>query len=106
EETAYALNLTISDPRPVVVVGSMRGPATVGYDGAANLLDAVRVAAHPGARGQGALVVLNGEINAAREVTKTDTQRVQTFQARAYGLLGVVDPDRVVFYRSVVKRHT
>jgi L-asparaginase len=52
------------------------------------------------------LVVLNDEINSAREVTKTDALRLQTFQARGYGVLGVVDADRVVFYRDVVKRHT
>ena len=52
------------------------------------------------------LVVLNDEINAAREVTKTDALRLQTFQTRGYGVLGVVDSDRVVYYRDVVKRHT
>jgi L-asparaginase len=52
------------------------------------------------------LVVLNDEINSAREVTKTDALRLQTFQSRTAGVLGVVDSDRVVFYRGVVKRHT
>ena len=52
------------------------------------------------------LVVLNDEINAAREVTKTDALRLQTFQTRGYGVLGVVDSDKVVYYRNVVKRHT
>src|SRR5471030_847509 len=56
--------------------------------------------------GRGALVVLNDEINAAREATKTDALRLNTFQTRGYGLLGVVDADRVVFYRSSLKRHT
>src|SRR5438876_315267 len=60
----------------------------------------------PAARNKGVLVVLNDEINSAREVTKTDALRLQTFQARGYGMLGVVDADRVVFYREVVKRHT
>ena len=106
EELAYFLHLTVRDARPVVVVGSMRNPSTVGYEGAANLLDAFRVAASPDARGQGVLVVLNDEINSAREVTKTDALRLQTFQSRTAGALGVVDPDRVVFYRGVVKRHT
>ena len=32
--------------------------------------------------------------------------RLQAFQTRGYGMLGVVDADRVVFYRDVVKRHT
>jgi len=106
EETAYFLDLTVRDPRPVVVVGSMRNPSTLGYEGAANLLEGFRVAAEPAARGKGVLVVLNDEINAAREVTKTDALRLETFQSRSYGLLGVVDPDRVVFYRESLKRHT
>ena len=106
EETAYFLNLTVHDERPVVVVGSMRNPSTVGYEGAANLLAGFRVAADPGSRNRGVLVVLNDEINAAREVTKTDALRLHTFQTRGYGVLGVVDSDRVVYYRSPVKRHT
>ena len=106
EETAYFLNLTVRSDRPVVVVGSMRNPSTVGYEGAANLLEGFRVAAEPQSRGKGVLVVLNDEINAAREVTKTDALRLQTFQTRGYGVLGVVDSDRVVYYRTVVKRHT
>jgi len=106
EETAYFLHLTVRDVRPVVVVGSMRNPSTLGYEGAANLLEGFRVAADPDSRGKGALVVLNDEINSAREVTKTDALRLQTFQTRGYGVLGVVDRDRVVYYRDVVKRHT
>jgi L-asparaginase len=106
EETAYFLNLTVRSDKPVVVVGSMRNPSTLGYEGAANLLEGFRVAAEPQSRGKGVLVVLNDEINAAREVTKTDALRLQTFQTRGYGVLGVVDTDRVVYYRNVVKRHT
>jgi L-asparaginase len=104
EELAYFLDLTVRDARPVVVVGSMRNPSTLGYEGAANLLEAFRVAADPASRGKGTLVVLNDEINAAREVTKTDALRLHTFQSRGVGIVGVVDPDRVVYYRNVVKR--
>jgi len=105
EETAYFLDLTVRSEKPVVVVGSMRNPSTLGYEGAANLLEGFRVAADPQSRGKGVLVVLNDEINAAREVTKTDARRLQTFQTRGYGVLGVVDTDRVVYYRAPVKRH-
>ena len=106
EELAYFLNLTVRSDRPVVVVGSMRNPSTLGYEGAANLLEGFRVAADPAAKGRGVMVVLNDEINAAREVTKTDALRLNTFQTRGYGILGVVDSDRVAFYRRVEKRHT
>ena len=106
EETAYFLDLTVHSDKPVVLVGSMRNPSTPGYEGAANLLEAYRVAGDPASRGKGVLVVLSGAINSAREVTKTDAHRLDTFQSRDYGLLGVVNTDRVVYYRDVVKRHT
>ncbi len=106
EETAYFLNLTVRSERPVVVVGAMRPPGSVGYDGAANLQQGLRVAAEPAARGRGVLVVLNNEINAARDVTKTHAQRLHAFTAGVRGVLGVVDRDRVVFYRRPLHRHT
>lgn len=106
EELAYFLHLTVRSDRPVVVVGAMRRPGVPGYEGQANLLAGFRVAADPQSKGQGALVVLNDEIVSAREVTKTDAQRLDTFQTRGYGVLGVVDVDRVTYYRAPVKRHT
>jgi L-asparaginase len=106
EELAYFLHLTVRTAKPVVLVGAMRNAGSPGYEGPANLLDAFRVAASADSRGKGILVVLNDEINSAREVTKTDAMRVQTFQSRSYGILGVVDPDRVVYYREPLKRHT
>ena len=84
----------------------MRNPSTIGYEGAANLLEGVRVAAEPASRNKGALVVLNDEINSARNVTKSDALRLQTFRSREYGQLGVVDRDRVVYFRQIVQRHT
>ena len=106
EETAFFLHLTVKDSRPVVVVGSMRNPSTLGYEGAANLLEGVRVAAEPSARGKGVLVVLNDEVNSARDVTKTDALRLQTFRSPTHGLLGIVDRDRVVMFREILQRHT
>lgn len=106
EETAYFLNLTVKHDRPVVVVGSMRPPTAISADGPLNLLNAVRTAASPAARGKGVLVVMNDEINAARDVTKTSTLRVETFRSPDLGILGYVDEDKVAFYRSTTKRHT
>jgi L-asparaginase len=105
EELAYFLHLTVRDARPCVVVGSMRNPSTLGYEGAANLEDAFVVAADPASRGKGVLVVLNDEINSAREVTKTDARLLNTFSSRAYGVLGTVF-DRVQYFRTPVRRHT
>ena len=106
EETAYFLNLTIRSDKPVVLVGSMRPATAMSADGPLNLLNAVRTAISPDARGKGALIVLNDEINSARDTTKTNTLRVETFRAPELGLLGYIDEDKVTFYRSTTKRHT
>ena len=106
EETAYFLNLTVKFDRPVILVGSMRPASAISADGPLNLLNAIRTAVSPDARGKGVLAVLNDEINGARDVTKTNTYRVETFRAPELGLLGYVDADKVSFYRSSTKRHT
>lgn len=106
EELAYFLHLTVRDERPVVVVGSMRNPSTLGYEGAANLEDAFLAAASPQSRGMGTVVVLNDEINSAREVTKTDALSLDTFQSGRYGVLGVVDGSGVAYYRKSLRRHS
>ena len=86
EETAYFLNLTVKSDHPVVMVGSMRPASAISADGPLNLLNAIRTAVSPEARGKGVLAVLNDEINAARDVTKTNTYRVETFRAPELGL--------------------
>jgi L-asparaginase len=106
EETAYFLNLTVKDERPVVLVGAQRPATAISADGPLNLLNAVRVAAAPVARGKGVLVVMNEEINGARDVTKTNTYRVEAFKTPELGFLGYVDADQVSFYRTSTKRHT
>src|SRR5258708_29576040 len=70
-----------------------------------NLGNAIRVAASPEARGMGVLAVLNDEIHAAREVTKTATLRLQTFRTPDFGVLGHADGDAVAFYRKPLRRH-
>jgi L-asparaginase len=106
EETAYFLNLTVKSDKPVVLVGAMRPATAISADGPLNLLNAVRTACSTEARGKGVLVVMNDEINGARDVTKTDTYRVETFRAPELGYLGYVDADKVSFYRASTKRHT
>jgi len=105
EETAYLLDLTVDTEKPIILTGAMRTASDVGYDGIANLLAAVRVAASDAARDLGALVVMNQELHAARHVTKTDTQSVDTFKSPPWGPLGRVDRDKVVVERRVTRQH-
>ena len=104
EETAYFLNLTLKVSVPVVLVGAQRPASALSSDGGINLVNAIRVAASPEARGLGVLVVLNDEIGAARDVAKLSTMRVQAFQSPDFGILGHADGDRVSFYRRPTRR--
>ena len=104
EETAWFLHLTAKVPVPVVVTGSQRPASALSTDAGMNLVNAVRVAASPAARGMGVLLVLNDEIHSAREVTKTSTFRLQTFRTPDFGVLGHADGDKVVFYRAPLRR--
>jgi L-asparaginase len=106
EETAYFLNLTVRSDKPVVLVGAMRPATAISADGPLNLLNAVKTAMSPEARGKGTLIVMNDEITGARDTTKTNTLRVETFKSPELGLLGYVDEDKVTFYKSTTKRHT
>jgi L-asparaginase len=103
EETAFALSLGLKVEVPVVLVGAQRPASGLSSDMPMNLLNAVRVAACPAARGLGVLLMLNDEIHAAREVTKTATWRMQTFRSPDFGLLGQADADRVCFYRRPLR---
>lgn len=104
EETAYALSLGLRVAVPVVMVGAQRPASGLSTDMPMNLLNAVRTAASPEARGLGVLTLLNDEIHAARDVSKTSTWRMQTFRTPDFGALGQADGDRVVFYRKPLRR--
>jgi L-asparaginase len=106
EETAYFLNLTVRSDKPVIVVGAMRPFTAISRDGPFNLYNAVRVAALPNARGYGVMILLNDTISAARDTTKSNTYRVDTFVARDVGPLGYADSDGIVFYRKPLTRNT
>lgn len=93
EESAYFCHLTISSPKPVVFTGAMRTGSEISWDGPRNLLDAIKVARWPRARGLGTLVVLNEEIHSARFVTKSNGLVLGTFRSPACGPLGRIYMD-------------
>lgn len=106
EETAYFLDLTVRGEKPVVVVGAQRPPSEPDSDGPRNLLNAARVAVSSEAAGKGVMVVMNGQIHAARDVSKTNTTEVEAFKTLEFGQLGYVDREAVRFYRAPLRRQT
>jgi glutamin-(asparagin-)ase len=105
EETAYFLHLTLKSAKPVVVVGAMRPPSAMSSDASLNLYDAVSVAIHPASRGKGVLVVANDEIHTARDVTKTNSFKLEAFRS-PYGALGYVVEGQPRYYRTPSRDHT
>jgi len=99
EETAYLLDLTVRTDKPIVVIGAMKTSSERDWDGPKNLMNAIHICKNPNSIGIGVLVCLNGEINAASEVTKTHTEDVETFHSLDFGALGYVDRERVWFNR-------
>jgi len=104
EETAYWLDLTVDSDKPVVLIGAQRNASESDFDGPRNLLNAVRIATDPQSKGKGAMLAMNSQISAAREVTKTHTSSVETFKSGDFGFLGVVDFDRIVYSRLPLRR--
>ena len=106
EETAYFLNLVVKSKKPVVIVGAMRPSTAISADGPINLYNAVLTAGSQDAIGKGVLVVLNDQINGARDVTKTNTTTTDTFKSPELGLLGYVIGNQAHFYRASTRKHT
>ncbi len=106
EETAFLLDCTISNPKPVVVVGAMRNSSEPDWDGPRNLRDAVVIAVNSEFHGLGTLVAMAGVINAASEVTKADTEEINTFRSLDFGPLGRISNGKPVKYRAPIHRET
>jgi L-asparaginase len=106
EETAYFLDLTIKTEKPIVVIGAMKTSSEPDWDGPKNLINAIHICNNLNSSGIGVLVCLNGEVNAASEVTKTHTEDIETFRSLDFGSLGFVEKSKVVYNRLPRKLET
>jgi len=104
EETAYFLDLTVNDYRPVVVTGSQRSPDDLGSDVYINLRHAIYSACSSDLQMSGTVVVFNERIFAARYVKKEHASNIQGFNAFGFGYLGIIDNDQVHVFQKPIKR--
>jgi L-asparaginase len=104
EETSYFLSLVTRSDKPVVMVGSMRPATAISADGPGNIYNGVAVLASPQARGKGTLVCLNDVFHYARNVVKTDTTSVQTFESMNRGPAGVVHTGKVQWFEPMDRK--
>jgi L-asparaginase len=101
EESAYVAARSLASPKAVVFTGAMRTQSDLGWDGPANLFEAVHVAASPASIGQGVMVVLSGQIFTALDVTKSNTQLLDAFESPGLGPIGYLDEGEVIFRREL-----
>jgi L-asparaginase len=106
EETAYLLDRSLPGETPVVITGAMRNASELSWDGPANLMAAMEVAASPEARGRGTMVVMDEEIVQGTEVVKTHAEQAGTFRSPNWGPLGITDKGRALFYRESRRKPT
>lgn len=104
EETAYMLDLVLTTRKPVILTAAMRSGSELGLDGPRNIVGSVRVAVHHESIDKGVLVVMNDEIHTAHDVVKADTGKLEAFSSPNYGILGIIDTDRVVYHRKLLFR--
>lgn len=97
EETAWFLQRVLAPSKPVVFTAAMRPATALAADGPQNLLDAVTVARHPGARG--VLAVMAGRVQAGAELRKRHTYRLDAFEGGDRGPLAVVEEGRLRVFR-------
>ncbi len=91
EETAFLWDLVVSSAKPVAVTGAMRSASEAGYDGPANLREAVLAASASALHGEGVTVVMAGSIHAADDVAKTHASSLTTFRSPNAGPLGTIE---------------
>jgi L-asparaginase len=100
EETSFAWDLVLDSSKPVLVTGAMRAPHEDGFDGPANLRDAVTAVVDPTMRDAGVVVTLAGTLEPADDVTKLHATAFSTFGSPNGGTLGRVVDGRVQLERA------
>lgn len=102
EESAFFLDLTINNTKPVVFVAAMRPATALSADGSENLLAGVTLAASENAKGRGGMIVLNDRIASTWYTTKTNANTLDTFKAYEMGFLGIFIDIKPIFYYGAV----
>ncbi|MEG0471315.1 MAG: asparaginase [Solibacillus sp.] len=104
EETAYFLELTVNDERPIIVTGSQKSPEDIGTDVYSNLRNSLLVASSEKGKNIGTCVVFNEQILHSKYVKKIHSSSINGFGAIGYGMLGYIDNDEVVIYQKPTQR--
>ncbi|MFV4649104.1 asparaginase domain-containing protein, partial [Mycobacterium tuberculosis] len=97
-ETAFLTELLAAPSLPVAFTGAMRGASADSPDGPANLASALAFITSPLADAE-VVVVMNGEVHAARHVQKAHTTALGAFSSGDHALRGRLHEGRFLALR-------
>ena len=100
EETAYFLSRVLVVTKPVVLTAAMRPATSAQADGPRNLADAIAVASR--SEIAGVVVVIAGEVHAARDVRKAHTHRLAAFTSGERGPMARIEGGHATLLRDAV----
>ena len=98
EETAYFLQVVCRPDKPVVLACAMRPATALAPDGPQNLLDAMSVARHEGAKG--VVAVCAGTVHGAFDVQKVHTYQLDAFSSGDAGPIARVEEGHLRLLRN------
>ncbi len=98
EEMAYFLHATLNPDKPVIFTCAMRPATSLAADAPQNIMDAVALAAWPGARGVSA--VCAGVIHSAVDIQKVHTYQLNPFSSGDASPLGYVEENKPRLLRN------
>ena len=104
EETSLAYELLARSDKPLIVTGAMRDGSSPDFDGPQNLADAAACALSPNLVGAGVQVVLDSLVVGARDVVKTHTTAMDTFQPRDGAATGRVTDGKLILNGTPARR--
>ncbi|SMF15378.1 asparaginase [Desulfovibrio gilichinskyi] len=99
-ETAYALDISVNSPKPVILTGAMRYFNESGYDGIRNLMDAVRVCLLPPPKGADVILQMADKLFAAKNAIKSSSLNVDPFIGQNTGRIGFISGESVILTRA------
>jgi L-asparaginase len=98
EETAYFLQAVLAPPKPVVFTCAMRPATSLSPDGPQNVMDAMAVATHAGARG--VVAVCAGVVHSALDVQKVHNYQLDPFSSGDAGPVAYVEEGALRMLRN------
>lgn len=101
EETSFLASLLWQEKTPLIFSASMRGADALGYDGLANMQEAILTSFSKEAKKHGVLCVINSKIFLPKDLVKLDSVNLNAFGKKEIGI--IKEQEAIFFYKASKK---